>query len=170
MASVQVDLPRLGHIGAAIREAMTRLDMTPSQVNMALGRPKSDAGIYLWRAAKAAPHLKYKAAVAKLLGLKIEDLTPRKESPMPRPGERGRPRNGVSDAVPVPAALKPVGYHPGGYGGGGTRDVLSFRVNAAGRARISLDVEMELAQATPLLRLLLDAGLVLGPTGAGTDG
>jgi hypothetical protein len=30
-------------------------------------------------------------------------------------------------------------------------------------ARITLDVELELTRATPLFRMLMDAGLVLGP-------
>lgn len=42
-------------------------------------------------------------------------------------------------------------------------EVLAFTANNAGEARIRLDVTLPMAAATPLLRMLLDAGLVFSP-------
>jgi hypothetical protein len=41
-------------------------------------------------------------------------------------------------------------------------DVLGFSVGTDGMARLRLDVTLPLDQAAPLLRVLLDAGVVLG--------
>lgn len=155
---------RLGHVAAAIREAMTRLSLTPAELNEKLGRSRGHPGIYVWLGAKSAPQEAMRAQLAKMLGLTEADLTPREESPMPRarpgPATRAAAR---ALAVRVPAPVPVNGTRPGpltGHARG--NDVLSFRVNAEGRARITLDVETEVAQAMPLLRMLMDAGLVLG--------
>ena len=58
-----------------------------------------------------------------------------------------------SQAVALaPAAPRPITTRVG--------DILSFAVTATGEARIKLDIVLPLANATPLLRMLLDAGVV----------
>ena len=64
---------------------------------------------------------------------------------------------GVRDPPPsqavalAPAAPRPITTRVG--------DILSFAVTATGEARIKLDIVLLLANATPLLRMLLDAGV-----------
>ena len=47
--------------------------------------------------------------------------------------------------------------------------VLQFTVSADGTARIKLDAAMSLAAASPLLRILLDAGIVPSTQGDDND-
>jgi transcriptional regulator with XRE-family HTH domain len=137
---------RLGHIAAALREVMTRLGLTPAEVSQRLGLPKGSTTIYGWLAARTAPHPDMRKKLVKVLNLQMEDVTPREEAPM------------------VPPVRAAAGRAPGRpTNGGGGDDVFSFRVAANGMARITLNVELELARATPLFRMLMDAGLVLGP-------
>lgn len=86
-----------------------------------------------------------------------QDVTPREEAPMTPPV-----RAAAGRALAVVAHQRP-GPGPGRPANGGGGDVFSFRVAANGMARITLDVELELTRATPLFRMLMDAGLVLGP-------
>jgi hypothetical protein len=44
---------------------------------------------------------------------------------------------------------------------GPTRPVLQFEVDGDGLARIRLDVSLPSADAVPLLRMLLDAGMIM---------
>jgi hypothetical protein len=140
---------RLGHIAAALREAMTRLGLTPSELVRKLDLPKGSTTIYGWLAARSAPHPDTREKLVKLLNLRLEDVTPREEAPM------------VPPVRAAGRALAVVAHRRRPVNGGGD-DVFSFRVAANGMARISLNVELELARATPLFRMLLDAGLVLG--------
>jgi transcriptional regulator with XRE-family HTH domain len=152
---------RLGHIAAALREVMTRLGLTPAEVSQRLGLPKGSTTIYGWLAARAAPHPDMREKLVKVLNLRMEDVTPREEAPMVPPV-----RAAAGRALAVIAHKRP-GSGPGRpTNGGGGDDVFSFRVAANGMARITLNVELELARATPLFRMLMDAGLVLGPAAA----
>jgi hypothetical protein len=151
---------RLGHIAAALREVMTRLGLTPAEVSQRLDLPKGSTAIYAWLAARSAPHPDMRLKLVKRLKLRMEDVTPREEAPMTPPvraaGAAGRALAVVAHRRPGPGPGRPAN-------GGGGDDVFSFRVAANGMARITLDVELELVRATPLFRMLMDAGLVLGP-------
>jgi hypothetical protein len=153
---------RLGHIAAALREVMTRLGLTPAEVNQRLDLPKGSTTIYAWLAARSAPHPDMRLKLVKRLKLRMEDVTPREEAPMTPPvrAAAGRALAVVAHRLPGPGPGRPAN-------GGGGDDVFSFRVAARvaanGMARITLDVELELTRATPLFRMLMDAGLVLGP-------
>jgi hypothetical protein len=149
---------RLGHIAAALREAMTRLDLTPVALTRKLDLPKSNTTVYGWLAARSAPHPEMREKLVNVLGLRPEDVTPREEAPMVLPV-----RAAAGRAPAVVAHRRPGPVRPANGGGG---DVFSFRVAANGMARITLDVELELTRATPLFRMLMDAGLVLGPAAA----
>jgi hypothetical protein len=68
----------------------------------------------------------------------------------------GDPAPAPSQAVAVIPATKLAPARVG--------DVLSFVVSGDGMARIKLDATLPLATATPLFRMLLDAGIVFGET------
>jgi hypothetical protein len=85
--------------------------------------------------------------LAKLFGVPAAALTAR---------EDGAPVKTVNTGAVVLAA--PQGRPQVARAG----DVLSFSVSATGEARIRLDVALPLETAKPLLRMLLDAGIVFG--------
>lgn len=131
-----------GHIAATIRAVMKQRGWKMPDLNEALGKPRGDAGIFKWVHATGAPSPRGRALLSKALGIPETELMPR----MP-----GAPSQAVA-ASSAPAKLAPVRVG----------DVLSFAVSADGAARIKLDVVLPLATATPLLRMLLDAGIVFG--------
>ena len=95
---------------------------------------------------------KFRPRVAKALGLNQEDLMPRalSQEVIPAPVSDAKLR-AVQMAQGAPArALAVAG------------DVLAFNVNSEGNARLRLDVTLPLVTAAPLLRMLLDAGIVMG--------
>lgn len=141
MTTLRPNPIRNGHAAAVIRAAMKRLDFAPADLNQKLGRMRGHSGVYMWMNAKALPADDMRAQVAKLLGVAEADLLPRAEAPKPVPDLGPR----------LPAPRTSIGHG----------DVLSFRVNGGGEARITLDITLGLDKAVPLLRMLLDAGLVL---------
>ena len=143
---------RYGHVAAVIREFMHEKGWSARQLMEALDVNVEGGGghVYRWIAGKSAPSPKLRAKVAKIIGCKPEDLAPHNESV----------------TTVAEAARGVVPHNParrtGVDGGGGP--VLQFAAAADGEARIRLDVTMPIAQAMPLLRMLLDAGILMEPT------
>jgi len=131
-----------GHIAVALREAMAARDWKPGDLNVQLGRPRAHAGVYHYLAGKGAPAPKVRAKLAKALNIPEAELMPRK----------------VGEAVPVAAIEGPASAPRAAP----AVPVLQFAVSDDGTARIRLDVSLPTAQAVPLLRLLLDAGMIVG--------
>jgi transcriptional regulator with XRE-family HTH domain len=137
-----------GHVAAALRKAMAARDWKPADLNRAMGKPRGHTGIYNWINGKGAPTEKNRALVSKALGIPEAQLTRRHV-----------------DGPPVEVAAEPALRIEGPHRtpqAGPTRPVLQFEVDGEGMGRIRLDVSLPSAQAVPLLRLLLDAGMIIG--------
>jgi hypothetical protein len=136
---------RFGHIAAAMRKAMDAKRWTIGDLNQACGQQRGNTGVYAFLNSKAAPGAKVRARLSKVLGLPESALLARDGS---RPVEAG-PALQIEGprATPQRAPAPPV---------------LQFLVDGDGMARIKLDVSLATDKAVPLLRLLLDAGMIVG--------
>ena len=138
-----------GHVAARLREVCKARDWRPADLNAAVGRDRGHASAYQWLGGKAAPGPKMRAKVSKATGIAEADLMVMRKRRAPPP-----PSQAVALVEPPPARIvAKVG------------DVLSFVVSSTGEARIRLDVSLPVEAATPLLRMLLDAGLVFNAGG-----
>ena len=135
-----------GHISHAVREAMIARNLTPAQLNTALGRDAGSGAIYLYINGKGAPTGEAKAMLMRILELPEEALT-RRSLTVARAG-KAAPGTAL---VRVPAAPKAVVAAK-------SPEVLSFAILADGSARLELNVTQSADQGIALLRLLLDAG------------
>lgn len=132
-----------GHIAAALRAFMKEKGWSAGQLNEAMGQVRSHTSVYHWLNSKAGPGPTTRPRLAKVMGVPQAELMPRK------PGDASRRQVVAVSGPPVTVVQRPV-------------DVLSFAVQQNGEARIRMDIVLPLAQATPLLRMILDAGIVLG--------
>ena len=125
-----------GHIAAALRTVMNAREWSVADLNEACGYRRNNTILYPVLRGNKAPSETVRQVLAKKLGIAEADLLPRK---LPL------------DVVPEPqqTVVRPLATAP----------VLSLTVSADGEVRIKLDAAMSLANATPLLRLLLDAGI-----------
>jgi hypothetical protein len=125
-----------------------------------LGNERGHTGIYQWLNGKGAPGPKFRPLVAKITGIPEADLKPRnvirQRGPVTKPANVALPH---PEAQPQLRALLP---HATVAPPQKASDVLTFNVQNDGMARIKLDVVLPFETATPLLRMLLDAGVVLG--------
>lgn len=136
-----------GHIAAAVRKAMAARDWKPANVNQAIGKARSDTGIYNYMNGKGAPTGQNRARISKALGIPEAQLTARRV-------------NGPQVEVEAEPVLRIEGPHRTPQAGP-TRPVLQFEVDGEGLARIRLDVSLPSTDAVPLLRMLLDAGMIM---------
>lgn len=137
-------LATYGHVAARLRAELEKREWKVGDFNEAMGAPRGHPNAYNWVTGKTGLASSSRTKVAKVLKIPETELMPRSES--------GRVMTVVSAPIfpsVVPAVRK-------------VSEVLGFSVTDAGEARIRLDVTLPLAAATPLLRMLLDAGLVLG--------
>jgi hypothetical protein len=142
------EIAMFGHIAAAIRGAMAAKGMTHGDLNQALGRERGHTGVYHWINGKGGPGPDVKRKLAKVLDLPAEALE-RREA-----GQR------VSVAADAPTALVRL-PSPGAAVSTRVPEVLQFAVLADGTARLRLDLNVPAERGVSLLRLLLDAGLVV---------
>jgi transcriptional regulator with XRE-family HTH domain len=139
-----------GGIAAAMREGMARKKLTPAELNEALGRDRSHAGVYHYRAGKLAPDDKSRPKLARILGVPESAL--RKATL--EDGQQARPEPATALArLPAP----PAGRLP---------DVLTFAIAPDGTARLRLDYSASAERGVALLRLLLDFGFAIAAGGA----
>lgn len=150
-AATRDEVARFGHIAAALRAVMKQRGWKVPDFNEALGKTRGDAGIFKWLAARGAPSPANRALLAEVTGIPEAALRPRV------PGAPPPPSQAVALVEPPPAKISAATVRVG--------DVLSFVVSSTGEARIRLDVSLPVAAATPLLRMLLDAGLVFNTGG-----
>jgi hypothetical protein len=145
-AASHADIARYGHVAAALRAAMKTHKWSMGDLSQALGMGRQSTVPYPWLKGSGAPGPDNRAKLAALLSIPEVDLMPRDSAV--------RIAKAVGDAVVPHAPTKPVAVRP--------VDALLFRVTADGEAQIKLDVTLPLATARPLLRMLLDAGVVFG--------
>jgi hypothetical protein len=141
-----------GHVAATLREYMKVNNLTVRQFNIMLGSKENNTAPYMWLNAKAAPGPNLRPRVSQATGIPESDLLPRKA-----PSRRGKslslaPDHGTpmarltipfNDPVPVKVS-----------------NVLSFIVDDTNMATITVNAKLPLDVATPLLRMLLDAGVI----------
>jgi transcriptional regulator with XRE-family HTH domain len=121
--------------------------MTAPDLSEALGLGRGSATVYKWLSGKGGPASELRAKLAKVTGIPEAELIARKPGdPAPAPSQ--------AVALVTSPATKLAPARVG--------DVLSFVVSGDGMARIKLDATLPLATATPLFRMLLDAGIVFG--------
>ena len=137
-----------GHIATALRAVMQHHHWSVGDMHERLGMERSNTTLYGHLACRAAPSPKLRAKMAKTFGIPETEL-------MKRDLVTGQTMVTVHE--PRQHIMKPMSPLP----------VLSFTVDASGMARIKLDAAMSLAAASPLLRILLDAGIV--PSTQGDD-
>lgn len=140
------EMAKFGHIATLIRSYMEKHAMKAPAFAQLMGFKdiKHLSQIYKWGNAKAGPGPMYRGKLAKVLGCEPDYLKPhdaeyyRNNHPVTTmPSHTGRPR--ITDGP-----------------------VLQFQASADGEARVRLDVTLPVAQAMPLLRILLDAGFLIG--------
>jgi len=132
-------MPRFPVLAATLRGYMMREGITARDLNDRLGVRRVNSSTHGWIAGTQKPQTKTLAKIAKLTGVPVTQLI----------GEEPR---GVAD-VPVVAAgvvaVAPV------------HDMLLVAFRSDGTARIRMDVTLDHTRAMPLLRTLMDAGLVV---------
>lgn len=133
--------PRYMHVAALLRSIMDRNEWKVADVNIALGYERYASTIYPWLNGTSVPSDDKRKAVAKLFKVSESELMAKDNVTLLH-----KPKSTALVVVPTPKPVIP--------------DPLTFVVSANGQARIKLDVTMPLETATPLLRMLLDAGIV----------
>ncbi len=137
-----LQIARFGAVAATLRAACKRRGWGPSDLNKAIGRHPSYSSAYQWLNGKGAPSEENAAILSNLLDIPEAELRARPEVEPPP----SKPQVTTSRPAPLSARTQ--------------ADVLAFNVSSNGDARIRLDVTLPTAQAMPLLRMLLDAGMV----------
>lgn len=127
---------RNGAVAAVIREAMKRKGLTQADIVRAIGVNNSTVSSWVNAKHKVLPTIRSKLAA--LLEVPEASLDHRQAH---------------GDGPVVLAAAPRVKREA---------DVLSFSISDTGEARLRFDMTLPLDKATPLLRMLLDAGLVFG--------
>jgi hypothetical protein len=119
----------------------------PADLNRAIGRPRGAPHVYAYINAKGAPRADARKLIAKALGIPEAQLMRRRVNG-PQVEVAAEPVLRIEGPLRTPQA-------------GPTRPVLQFEVDGDGLARIRLDVSLPSADAVPLLRMLLDAGMIM---------
>jgi hypothetical protein len=114
---------------------MDKRKWTVADMNRAMGLPRGHVGVYKWLASKGAPAETNARKLGKVFNIPWEQFL----------AGASAPRQAL---VPSPPPRK--------------AEVLSFNVADDGQARLRLDITLPVTEAMPLLRMILDAGKVLG--------
>jgi hypothetical protein len=146
-AATPREIAMYGHSAAILRAWFEKTGMSIGDLNEKLGMPRGHTNIYHWLNAKGGPGPDNRKKLGKIMGVDPASLERRQPG---APGQavvvRGMAPGAVSER-PRPAA-----------------EVLTFSVTADGQARIKLDVVLPVTPASAVLRMLLDAGVVMGNT------
>lgn len=134
-------IARNGHIAVAIRDFLARKGWKISQLNEAIGLSPERSNVYVWMSGKIAPSSIYQGKLARIMGVPIATLAPKEPSESP-------------------GGLPPV-LLTGPTAASRSRDILTITFAADGSAHIKLDATLPAPQAMPIVRLLLDAGLIV---------
>lgn len=140
-----------GHIARVLQNFMAKKDWTIGDLNQAMGFERSYSAGYQWVNGKAGPGEKLRTKLAKVTGIPEAELTPHKPLRLKDGALVALPVANLSSSLPGPlVATRKVA----------ASEVLSFGVASDGQATIKLNATMPMPLAVPLLRMLLDAGLV----------
>lgn len=134
-------IAKWGHIAGIVRAALEAKGMTVSQFNEAAGLARHNSEIYQIRACKSGASPRMARLIHKILGVPVADLAPRAPVKMPIPSKA--------------LAISPRSYHRS------ATDVLGFSIDEGGKARLKLDFTASPEVVVPILRMLLDLGLVI---------
>jgi hypothetical protein len=135
-----IQITRFGHVASLLRSEMDKRKWTVSDMNRAMGLPRGHVGVYKWLSSKGAPAEINARKLGKILNLPWEQFLGNfNEAPITRtmPGQA---------LVPSPPRRN---------------EVLSFNVADNGESRIRLDITLPTERGVALLRILLDAGMVM---------
>jgi transcriptional regulator with XRE-family HTH domain len=160
------ELARFGHIAAFLRGEMASRGWSRGDLNHAMGEGRSSNAPYKWLNGTGAPGPDARAKLAKVFNVPEEQF---KAKPL------HSDELGVADEDEsvdrLPRRLVTVNGGQPGHPRFPTRQTpLVFSIQIDGTARLEVDVTLPLARATPLLRMLLDAGLTLVPTQEPVEG
>jgi hypothetical protein len=147
-APTHEQIAMFGHIAATLRKVMRDRKWTVADMNEICGFKRNATTLYPTLRSATAPSNAVRQLLMEKIGIPEQDLLPRELS--------------TQVAVREPSqhtVIRPVNTSP----------VLSFTVSADGTARIKLDAAMSLSDAAPLLRILLDAGIVSSIQGDDND-
>jgi transcriptional regulator with XRE-family HTH domain len=144
-----IQIAMFGHVAASLRAALAAKGWSPGDLNRALGKERTNVSIYNYLNAKGAPGPDARAKLARVLGIKEATLV----------------RRPVDRAVPVKATPIRLIEGPRAAAVVGAQRVLEFTVSNDGMAHLRLDVTLPSPRVLPLLRILLDAGLVIATDG-----
>ena len=138
------EIARFGHIATFLREKMTeRGCQSMGDFNESMGLKRDNSVTFKWVNSRGGPSPAYRAKLAKVFKVKADFFMPR---------ETDGDTKSVSTGTAIVLSPAPK-----------VQDVLQFNVGSTGEARIRLDVTLPVAQAVPLLRVLLDTtGLIVG--------
>lgn len=140
-----------GHIARVLQNFMAKKDWNVGDLNHAMGFDRSYSAGYQWVNGKSGPGPKLCIKLAKVTGIPVAELTPHKLPRLKGSALVTLPVSNPSSSLPGPlVATRKVA----------ASEVLSFGVASDGQATIKLNATMPMHLAVPLLRMLLDAGLV----------
>lgn len=139
-----VDIARCGHIALFLRERLEERGWGIPDLAKAVGLSRTNTTPYSWLKGTSAPQAATRDKLAALFGVAAHTFAPR--------GPDGEPElfDEPEEQLPVKIIQAPP------------TEVLSFAADSHGQARIRVDVTLPVDKAMSLLRLLMDAGVVLG--------
>ena len=137
-----------GHIAALLRAELDRRKWTAGDLNKALGKPPGYSAAYQWLNAKGAPSPQFAKKMGKALDIPWQKLL-RNADGAPPPGT-----DLVRVAERAQGQMAPVR----------AAEVLHFSVLSDGTTRLRMDMVASVDRGVALLRLLLDAGMVVAHT------
>lgn len=129
-----------GNVAAVLRQELDKRGWKAADLCRALGISKTAA--HPWLKAIGAPGPTIRPKLAKLLNIH-EELLLRRESAV----EGVAPKSVGAPTYPVAVQRR-------------VAEVLSFTVTSEGEARIKLDITLPVTHGMPLLRMLMDHGLI----------
>lgn len=156
------DIARNGHVVVFLRREMEARQWGVADLVKALDLPRGSTTVYPWIKGIGTPGPAMRRKLGEVFKVAPETFSARDPGEHP-PGPVGKMLVEIQRPLTSPNAAHAVRVNQPA-----PRDVLSFNVGANGIARIRLDIELPLVNATPLLRMLLDAGLVFSQDGAPT--
>lgn len=134
-------IAKWGHIAAIVRAALEAKRMSVREFNLAAGFSPNNTEIYQIRACKSGVSVRMARIIHKVLDIPVKDLEARAPVKMPIPSRA--------------LTLSPRPYTKS------HSDVLGFSIDEGGKARLKLDFTASPEVVVPILRMLLDLGLVI---------
>jgi transcriptional regulator with XRE-family HTH domain len=150
--STPLEIAKFGHIAVALRAVMVARDWSPGALNQAMGLDRNNTAIYLYLRGQGQPSPERRRALSAATGIPEADLMARDpEAPLSAAALAAPQRALIVHRKP-PQPQRPPAVEP---------PVLQFTAHPDGTARLAFDVTMATEKAVPLLRILLDAGMII---------